>query len=377
MKERLNSRTDGHVMAVSASRASRGRTVAILAALSAATLLNGACSPPETTPVKENPRHPGRFYLDFETMGTRAHIEVVCPRRKSAARMIEAAVAKLKLVNRRMSTYLEDSEISRLNREGAEGPVLLSAETFTVLEKAVYFASVTGGAFDVTYAPLRQLWWEAQKRDAVPGDAEIEAALRLVGIEGLILRDGAARFATPGMQVDLGGIAKGYAIDLAAQAIRSAGARGALVDVGGDMRLIGSREDGQDWKIQINCPPGVTLRPAAYLGLREIAVATSGDYARYFTVGGRHFSHIIDPRTGWPVRNMPSVTVVASDALTADALATGASVMGPEAAIKLVDTLEGVECMIMARMQDNEVKTFHSKGFLRYVSGEQQWPGQS
>jgi len=364
-------------MAVSASRASRGRTVAILAALSAATLLNGACSPPETTPVKENPRHPGRFYLDFETMGTRAHIEVVCPRRKSAARMIEAAVAKLKLVNRRMSTYLEDSEISRLNREGAEGPVLLSAETFTVLEKAVYFASVTGGAFDVTYAPLRQLWWEAQKRDAVPGDAEIEAALRLVGIEGLILRDGAARFATPGMQVDLGGIAKGYAIDLAAQAIRSAGARGALVDVGGDMRLIGSREDGQDWKIQINCPPGVTLRPAAYLGLREIAVATSGDYARYFTVGGRHFSHIIDPRTGWPVRNMPSVTVVASDALTADALATGASVMGPEAAIKLVDTLEGVECMIMARMQDNEVKTFHSKGFLRYVSGEQQWPGQS
>jgi len=351
---------------------SRAISAAARAALVVALLGWGCSRQPSLSvvSVRENPWHPGRYRLDFETMGTEGRMEVVCADRARAASLLEAALQRVQLVNRRMSTFLPDSEISELNRSGSDHAVHLSEETMCVLRKSVEFARLTGGAFDVTYAPLRRLWWEAQREGVLPGQGEIERALRSVGSEGLVLGQGRARFERAGMEVDLGAIAKGFAIDLAAESLRSGGALGAMVNIGGDMRLVGAREDGRGWKIRVRTPPDAEPDAHVYLSLRDVAVATSGDYARCFSVGDRKFSHIIDPRTGWPVRDMASVTVVAPDAITADALATAVSVLGPQKGIELIDGLEGVECMIIARTGDEGVEVLYSEGFARYLLEE-------
>lgn len=321
--------------------------------------------------LAEDPRHPGRFRCAIEVMGTDAALVVCASDAASARRMIAPAVCRLRAVEAAMSTYRPESEISRLNRLGARQEVALSPATMRALKASVEFSRRTGGAFDVTYAPLRTLWRGAQREDVLPSGEQIDTALRAVGSEKLLLTAGAARFAVDGMEVDLGGIAKGLAIDLAAEAMRETGAVKGLIDVGGDMRLIGTREGGEKWKVQLKDPrPGD--HPPIFLRLADCAVATSGDYARYFHVGGRRLSHIIDPRTGQPLRDVPSATVVAPDATSADALATAASVLGPQEGVELVNSMEGVECMIMARAPDSDEASLHySAGFRALMeSGE-------
>jgi thiamine biosynthesis lipoprotein len=170
------------------------------------------------------------------------------------------------------------------------------------------------------------------------------------------------------MEVDLGGIAKGYAIDAAAEALQAAGASSGLVDIGGDLRLFGSPSGGGKWRVEVRRPRGV--EEAIILKLDPCAVTTSGDYARWFPVAGKHYSHIVDPCTGWPVPDVPSVTVVAPDATTADALATGLSVMGAAKGVALVDALPGVECMMMTRGPDGSVTRHLSRGFQDLIEAQ-------
>ena len=340
-----------------------------------AILLTGAAGPgllvrtrPAPVNVLEEPGHPGRFRYRFEVMGTEAAVLVYAPGPAAAREMIAPAVSRVRSVEKTMSTYRPESEISRLNRLGARQPVKLSPATLKVLDMAVRFSRRSGGAFDVTYAPLRTLWRKAQREGILPTQEQINEARRAVGSDKLVLTDRSAQFAVDGMEVDLGGIAKGFAVDEAAEAVRAAGARSALVDIGGDMCLIGRRGDGEKWKVQLRDPrPGDN--PPIYLRLADCAVATSGDYARYFSVAGQRFSHVVDPRTGRPVADVPSATVVAPDATTADALATAVSVLGPHEGIELVNSIEGVECMIMARSPraktgSEEISIHYSAGFL-------------
>jgi thiamine biosynthesis lipoprotein len=174
-------------------------------------------------------------------------------------------------------------------------------------------------------------------------------------------------FTVEGMEVDLGGIAKGYAIDLAAAALQEAGASAGIVDVGGDLRLFGTPEASGKWRIRIQQPPGVEEEWT--LDLPACAVATSGDYARWFSIGDERLSHIVDPRTGYPVAGMGSVTVTAPDAMTADALTTALSVMGAEAGVKLVDSLPDVECMMVTEDAAGSARTHMSAGFPRMLEG--------
>jgi len=311
--------------------------------------------------VEAVPGHEGLYRTAFEVMGTDARLQVAAADRKCAGRMLKAATREAGRVEALMSTYRADSELSRLNQTGARQPVALSAQTRHVLQAAGEMCRLTEGAFDITYAPLRGLWRRAREHDRVPAQAEVDKVLGVVGYGNLILERGGARLAKPDVQVDLGGIAKGYAIDLATEALRAAGARSAIVDIGGDMRLLGMPDDGRKWRIEVRRPPGVSERIVLELG--PCAVTTSGDYARGFRVADKWFSHIIDPRTGWPVENVPSVTVVAPDAMTADALATGLNVMGPERGIRLVDDMPEVECMMMVRLPDGTVEKHLSAGF--------------
>jgi len=308
--------------------------------------------------------------LQLRAMGTDATLMVAAPNDEAAQSCTAPAVALIRRVEREMSTYQAESEISTLNRWGAAREVKLSADTLAVLREAKRFGELTGGAFDVTYAPLRTLWREAQKQAEPPTDDEIARALRSVGSDKLVLTNTSARFAAQGMAVDLGGIAKGFAIEGAARAMAQVGAKSALVDVGGDMRVVGRREDGAKWRVEVRDPrPGE--RAPMVLELEDVAVATSGDYARYFRVGEQKLSHIIDPRTGRPVANVPSATVVAPSATDADALSTAASVLGAARALELINSLEGVECMLMVRTEGPEgagFELYYSDGFRTLVA---------
>lgn len=313
--------------------------------------------------VQQSPKYRGQYFYRFETMGTAAELQVAAESRRAARRMIAAALAPIERVNSGMSIYRKDSAVSRLNSTGADGPVALPAEVLHVLKRSVEFSKLSSGAFDITYAPLRDIWRKAQRQDKVPSSEHIVEALKLVGSDGLIFSEGAVRFRAVGMKVDLGGIAKGYAIDLAAEALAGAGAKSAMVEIGGDMRFAGMRPDGRKWRVMVRRPPGDADVCEMYLRLESRAVATSGDYARYFNVGGRKFSHIIDPRSGRPVENVPSVTVVAQDAMSADALATAASVLGAEDALRLINSLDEVECLILAPNGSGALRPHLSNGF--------------
>lgn len=322
--------------------------------------------------VRRNPAHPGRCYTRIRTMGTTGHLEVVADDRAEAEKILTPAVEAVRRVNRLMSTYRPKSDISRLNRNGADGPVELDPQVMTVLEKAIELCRLTDGAFDITSGPIRDVWREAQQKDRPPPESELQEALDRVGCGKLALGDGTARFTADGVEVDLGGIAKGYGIDRAIQEIKANGGEGALVDIGGDMRLLGRRADGDKWKVRVRTPPRIELEKEVYLRVTDKAIATSGDYAQYFRVGGRRYSHIVDPRTGRPVTKVPSCTVLARTATMADGLATAISVLGPEKGLQVVEKVDGAECLIMVQ-EDDGVRLVESDGFsdYRYYPGEE------
>jgi len=278
-------------------------------------------------------------------MGTTCDlIAVVGPGgRAQTARALERAEAALRGVEAAMSAWLEDSEIARLNQapEGREIP--LSRETLDVLRLSREAYEFTGGAFDITCRPLIELWREAGRRGALPSPAEIEAARAASNWARLELTERGAIKRAAAARVDLGGIAKGYAIDRALDTLRAGGALGGLVDAGGDLRCFGKPPaGGERWIVDVRNPFGGA--PLGRLNLSAgRAVCTSGDYARYVEIEGRRYSHIMDPRTGQPVRDAPSVTVVARSATLADVWATALSALGPEEGFaRLPDEIEAM-----------------------------------
>jgi thiamine biosynthesis lipoprotein len=247
-----------------------------------------------------------------------------------------------------MSAHRDDSEVARLN--AAAEPVEVSAATAEVLELGLQMAATSGGAFDLTLGRLKTLWGFDGDAPRVPSDPEIAAALRGIGPTSLHLEGRRVTKGDAALGVDLGAIAKGYAVDRAVAALQAAGIRHASVNAGGDLRLIGDR-GGRPWRIGIQHPrdpQGVLVT----LELADAAVVTSGDYERFFEVDGVRYHHILDPRVGRPADACRSVTVVAASAAEADALATAAFVLGPEAGRRLVESRGGLALFVAA---DGEV----------------------
>lgn len=244
--------------------------------------------------------------------------------------------ALLEQVNAEMSTYRADSVITAFNQAAAGEAVRLPAGFASVLIEALYWAEVTGGAFDPTAGPLVNLWGfgPPQRRDDVPEAQAIEQTRARVGWERLDFVPERGTLIQPGgVFLDLSGIAKGWGVDVLAEHLIERGVAGFLVDIGGDLRTHGRRPDGRAWRVAIERPrPGVReLQDVLELG--SVALATSGDYRNFFETEGRRFSHLIDPRTGFPVdHGTVSVTVVAERCVTADALATALSVLSIEEA---------------------------------------------
>jgi thiamine biosynthesis lipoprotein len=310
-------------------------------------------------------------------MGTECELKAVARgsnRDLRANGALARAEDTLRNVESLMSVHIDASELSRFNA-GDKGEYRFSPELMKVLSTAEQFHKQTDGTFDVTCYPLIQLWKRCKTDGRLPSEAEIAEVRRLVGMKHLRIGSDGVTKLSDGVSVDLGGIAKGYAIDRAIEAMIEAGADGGLVNVGGDLRCFGLGKDNEPWPVKIRHPFDKS-RICATLSVTAAAVATSGDYHRYFEISGKLYSHIVDPRTGkaLPQGHAPSVTVVSlpvgdapPSAAAADAWATAISVLGPKG-IELIDAHTGLEAMLITGTPDEH--TIHtSKGFKSLLSG--------
>jgi thiamine biosynthesis lipoprotein len=276
------------------------------------------------------------------TMGTVYTVRVAAlPDGSSLPELQRLVDRELDAVNRSMSTYDPESEVSRFNRDQSGDWFPVSPALATVVAAAQTIARQTGGAFDTTVGPLVEAWGfgAAGRRDAPPSAAAIAAARAVTGYKHVTVRmDPPALLKTrPGLAIDLSAIAKGYAVDRVAAALESAGVADYLVEIGGELRTAGQRPGGASWRVGIEQPNPGGRRIQRALPMHENgAIATSGDYRNFFEADGQRYAHIIDPRTGRPVDNtLASVTVIAPKCMTADGWATALSVLGLKQGIEL------------------------------------------
>jgi thiamine biosynthesis lipoprotein len=300
-------------------------------------------------------------------MGTETTLKAVVERGEDvpAQKALQAAEDVLRDVEARMSVWVGTTELARFNAAPAAEVVPLSPETLEVLRAAREISEQTQGAFDPTCRPVLELWRECQEADREPRPEELGQALSQVGWHWIRLEERGAEKLREGVSVDLGAIAKGYAVDRAVQAMRSTGVRGGLVQCGGDLRVFGPAEHGPRWHIGINDPfaPEGEVRPEVLL-ISDLAVSTSGNYRRFFTIQGRRLSHIIDPRSGKPVDAVPQVTVVAASAVLSEGWSTALSVLGPEG-LKLLPA--DVECLIIPETH-YEARVYKSPHFDAFLA---------
>lgn len=272
-------------------------------------------------------------------MGTRVNIIA-----DASPEQINKAFDEIRRIDSLMSGYSPESEISELNREGK---IKASVDLREVILKAIHFSQVTEGAFDITVGPLVRLWQKAGREKKLPTAAELEKVLSLVGYRNIVIDKDTIFLQKKNMRLDLGGIAKGYAVDKAIQVLQKNGVKNALVNAGGDMYCLGNGPHG-DWRVGVQHPRKMR-EIIQVIEVKNRAVATSGDYRRYYMIEGERYSHIVNPKTGQTVQNTPmSVTIVAPDATSADALATGVFVLGPEEGMELINSLAQIEGMIIS-----------------------------
>jgi thiamine biosynthesis lipoprotein len=280
-------------------------------------------------------------------MGTLAAVTVGSRDRERLPELTAEVRRVFRRLESRLSTYQSDSEIAVLAREAGRRAVPVSIDTLQVLRLSKHYGELTGGAFDVTVAPLVRLWgFGVRAPDNPPESAVIESTRRNVGFRRIEL-EGATAFLPEGMSIDLGGIGKGYAVDEGCEALRRAGVQAAMVDLGGNIRVLGQAGRHDTWTIGVRNPfdrerlLGKIGLPAGH------AIATSGNYERFIEMGGRRYGHIIDPRTGYPVEGLAGVTVVCPDATMADALSTALFVLGIEAGLDVLAKLPGAEALFV------------------------------
>jgi len=280
-------------------------------------------------------------------MGTDTELTAVAPgdKRKKALAALQKAEQALRDVEAKMSSWLEVSELSQFNSIPAGKAAKLSETTLGLLRLSKQIAEQTDGAFDVTCRPILQTWRAAREAKQPPGDNDIAMAISKCGWDKIRLNADSAIKTVDGACVDLGGIAKGFGIDQAAESLEESGMLGAMVNVGGDVRCFGQRPGGGKWRIGVR-NPFTGDATFAIIELSAGSVCTSGNYERYFTIGDKRYSHIVDPRTGRPVDTAPSVTVVAPTATISDAWATALSVLG-EPGLELIDDNSGIEAMLV------------------------------
>jgi len=299
-------------------------------------------------------------------MGTRVTVEVWATHAQQGNVAIDAVLTEMRRIDAAMSTYKPSSEVSQVNAQAGRQPVKISAELFNLINQSLEFSRLTQGAFDITYASV------GFKYDFInhmgPDQATVNALLPAINYRHLKLdaKQQTIAFSYPAVRIDLGGIAKGYAVDRALLILKQQGITQAFISAGGDSYVLGDRQ-GQLWMVGIRDPDDAS-KVIAKLPLSNVAFSTSGDYERYFDEGGTRIHHIINPSSGRPASNVRSATIIADSATRTDGLSKTAFVLGAEAALKLYSQLSGVEAILVTP----QGKVLYSQGLATRIQSVRQ-----
>jgi FAD:protein FMN transferase len=296
-------------------------------------------------------------------MGTTVEITLMGNDEGEVGKAALQAFQEIKRIERLMSPKAASGDVFRINQSAGMEWVKISPETLEVIHKAKEISGLSEGSFDITVAPLTQIWRTAREKGIPPSSEEVKRLLELVNFREIgIAPEGKIFLKKKGMSIDLGGIAKGYAVDRAFGVLQSLGHKNFIVNAGGDLRVGGMRLN-QPWTIGIQHPRD-PQKIMAKVSLSDSALATSGDYEKFFMYQSRRFSHIFNPRDGFPADTCQSVSVLYKDCMTADALATAIFVLGPEKGYALCQKIAGVDCLIV----DKDEKIIFSPGLKDHIS---------
>ena len=310
-----------------------------------------------------------RFEMSQPQMGVPFRIVVYATNEQHATKAMRAAFSRIEQLNSILSDYDTDSELSRLSRSSGQGmDVPVTRDLWSVLRQSQQLAKATDGAFDVTVGPVVNLWRKARREQSLPRPDLLAKARSRVGWRKLHLEPlaRAARLDVEEMRLDLGAIAKGYAVDEAMKVLVTNGIRSALVSGAGDLAVSDPPAGRDAWQIELPPLDVTNAPPARFIRLRNAALATSGDLFQRVEIGGRRYSHIVDPRTGIGLTDHSLVTVIGPDCMTADSLATAVSVLGPEAGVRLLESRRKVAGQII-RAPEGQLEIRTSRGFPNYL----------
>ncbi|MFK7949851.1 MAG: FAD:protein FMN transferase [Saprospiraceae bacterium] len=298
------------------------------------------------------------YQRTVKLMGNRFDITVVAKDSLTANLYIDTAITEISRIEKLISSWDKNSQTSEINKYAGIKPVKVDKELFNLINRAITISILTDGAFDISYASMDRIWKFDGSMTAMPSEEEIHNSVTKVGYENIILdKDNTTVFLKiEGMKIGFGGIGKGYAADKARDLLISKGVTSGIINASGDMNTWGKQPDGKEWKVAITNPLNKN-KVFALLPISDNAVVTSGNYEKYVNFNGIRYTHIIDPRTGYPSSGIISVTVFAPKAELADALATSVFVMGKEVGLDRINQLPNIECIII----DDEGNIIKSK----------------
>lgn len=288
------------------------------------------------------------FKRSLLLMGSGFEITVMANTQSEANEYIDMAIAEITRIEKIISSWDANSETSAINKNAGIKPVKVSPELFALIERAIQISKLTDGAFDISYASMDRIWKFDGSMTKMPSQTEIKTSVVKVGYQNIILDKNASTvfLKKKGMKIGFGAIGKGYAADKAKTLLMSKGVSGGIINASGDMNTWGRQKNGEHWKVAITNPMNKN-NAFALLPINEGAVVTSGDYEKFVNFNGKRYSHIIDPRTGYPASGIISATVFAPKAELADALATSIFVMGIDAGLHRINQLPKIECILI------------------------------
>ncbi len=309
-------------------------------------------------------RSPIEINLLGETMGTTYSIKIVSDEKIDEEIIQHDIDSILVSINKQMSTYIDGSEINQFNAYQGSAPFQLSPEFYQVVERALHWTHMTDGAFDISIMPLSTIWGFGAKRVfSSPSELDIKSALESSGYEQLTLQLSGLQKLNPNVQLDVNAIAKGFGVDVVASYFSRVNISNYMIEIGGEVYCSGVNRKGEIWNIGIQSPNNINQGFLGIVTLNNQAIATSGDYRNFYMSEGKVISHVIDPRTGETVTDVSSASVIADNCMDADALATALMVMGKEDGIKLIESLNGIESLMVIRNEDGSLEEVMSSGF--------------
>jgi FAD:protein FMN transferase len=299
------------------------------------------------------------FNRSLKLMGNRFQLSVVGEDENWANARIDAGVSEIQRIEKLLTTFNEESETAQINLQAGIRPVVVSEETFNLIERSIRISRVTQGAFDITYGSVDKRLWNFDTRlTALPDRETARKMARLINYRNILLdkKNLTVMLKEKGMRIGFGGIGKGYAAERAKQVMKEEGVQSGIVNASGDMTTWGLQPNGQPWTIGI-VDPNAREKIFSYMNITDMAVATSGNYEKYILVNGKKYSHTINPKTGLPIRGIKSVTIISRNAEIADAMATPVMIMGIVPGLHMINQIKDIEAIVV----DDEDKIFTSQ----------------